>query len=109
MVVDVTGGILTAIGFVFAGVTVGLNRSKILKGYDNEVDNGRDRIRQEITEKLNSYTARIKQKIDDNFFKFDKLLEDEQETLDYLESEHERIINEINDVKQEVKNSMQNI
>ncbi len=109
MIVDVTGGILTAIGFVFAGVTVGLNRSKILKGYDKEVNNGRERIRQEITEKLNSYTARIKQKIDNNFFKFDKLLEEEQETLDYLESEHERIINEINDVKKDVKNSIQNI
>ena len=109
MVVDVTGGILTAIGFVFAGVTIGLNRSKILKGYDVEVNKGRERIREEISLKLNSYTARIKQKIDDNFFKFDKLLEEEENILTHLESEHNRILEEINIVKADLNTSMNKI
>lgn len=100
--VDVTGGILTAIGFVFAGVTVGLNRSKIIKGYETEVANGRKRIEEEITVKLNDYTRKIKSRINDNFIKFDQLLEEEEKMINFLESEHERISTEINDVKKEV-------
>jgi len=103
---DVTGGILTAIGFVFAGVTVGLNRSKIIMGYESEVENGRARITEEITEKLNAYTARIKNKINDNFYRFDRLLEEEQNTISFLESEHERILVEIQEVKKEVSKSL---
>ena len=100
--VDVTGGILTAIGFVFAGVTVGLNRNKIIKGYEKEVSNGRVRIQEEITIKLNEYTKKIKDRINDNFVRFDKLLEEEQETITYLEKENERITVEISQVKEEV-------
>jgi GTPase SAR1 family protein len=99
---DVTGGILTAIGFVFAGVTVGLNRSKIIKGYETEVANGRERIKEEITIKLNEYTTKIKNRINDNFVRFDQLLEEEQKTITYLEEEHHRITAEISQVKQEV-------
>lgn len=102
MLLDVTGGIFTAIGFVFAGVTVGLNRSKIIKGYENEVEKGRGKIKEEITEKLNAYTERIKSKIDDNFFRFDKLLEGERNTIEYLEKEHERISEEIGIIKNEI-------
>jgi len=106
MVLDVTGGILTAIGFVFAGVTVGLNRSKIIKGYDSEVAKGRLKIQEEISEKLNAYTARIKAKIDDNFYQFDRLLENEGSTIAKLESEHDRIKNEITEVKHEIQKSI---
>ncbi len=100
--VDVTGGILTAIGFVFAGVTVGLNRNKIIKGYEAEVANGRERIKEEITIKLNEYTTKIKNRINDNFVRFDQLLEEEQKTIGYLEAEHSRITQEITQVKEEV-------
>lgn len=100
--VDVTGGILTAIGFVFAGVTVGLNRSKIIKGYETEVARGRKRIEEEITIKLNDYTSKIKGRINDNFLRFDQLLEEEKEMIEFLESEHGRISQDINGVKAEV-------
>ena len=103
MVFDVTGGILTAIGFVFAGVTVGLNRSKIIRGYEEEVARGRQRIEDEVTEKLNNYTSRIKAKIDDNFTRFDKLLEEEKTQIEFLESEFQRIEIEIKAIKQQVQ------
>jgi len=105
MVLDVTGGILTAIGFVFAGVTVGLNRGKILKGYDIEVAKGRLKIQEEISEKLNAYTARIKNKIDDNFYQFDRLLDNEEATISKLEGEYNRIEKDITELKQEVQKS----
>ena len=100
--VDVTGGILTAIGFVFAGVTVGLNRSKILKGYEMEVSKGRERIKKEITEKLNTYTRRIKERIDSNFLNFDEHLKQESEVVSLLENESSRIDVEIKQVRHEV-------
>ncbi len=103
MVLDVTGGILTAIGFVFAGVTVGLNRNKIIKGYDHEVGIGRGKIKDEISSKLNAYTQRIKEKINDNFYKFDKLLDDEGKVIKHLEDEHERINLEIKDIKKQIQ------
>ena len=105
VVLDVTGGILTAIGFVFAGVTVGLNRGKILKGYDVKVAKGRLKIQDEISEKLNAYTARIKNKIDDNFYQFDKLLENEEAMISKLEGEYNRIEKDITELKQEVQKS----
>ena len=106
MMWDVTGGILTAIGFVFAGVTVGLNRSKIIKGYETEVAKGRVKIQEEVTQKLNTYTSRIKEKINNNFSKFDRLLEGEEKMITYLEDEHLRIKNDITTVKQEVQSSL---
>ncbi len=103
VVFDVTGGILTAIGFIFAGMTLGLNRSKIIKQYEKEVDNGREKIREEVTQKLHNYTRNIKEKIEDNFNRFDKLLEEEQETIKELESEHARIEASISQLKLEVQ------
>lgn len=103
MLVDVTGGILTAIGFVFAGVTVGLNRSKIIKGYIAEVAKGRKRIEEEVTIKLNNYTSRIKEKINDNFTRFDKLLEEEKEEITYLENAHSEISSDLEKLKKEIQ------
>jgi len=100
--IDVTGGILTAIGFVFAGVTVGLNRNKIIKGYETEVAKGRQKIEEEITLKLNDYTSKIKSRINDNFLRFDQLLEEEKTMIELLEAEYVRIDKDIHEVKAEV-------
>ena len=99
MVFDITGGILTAIGFVFAGISVGLNKGKIISAYDKAVDEGRDKIEREVSLKLNNYARNIKEKIDDNFYKFDQLLEDEEKTISYLDLEYNRINKEIKTLK----------
>jgi len=103
MMFDITGGILTTIGFLFAGVTLTLNKSKLIRQYEKEVGVGRERIEREITEKLNNYTHRIKEKIEDNFYKFDKLLSDENKTIEHLESEHQRILSSITEIKKTVQ------
>jgi len=103
LVFDITGGILTTIGFIFAGVTLTLNKSKLIKQYEKEVSAGRERIKREVTEKLNNYTTRIKEKIEDNFMKFDKLLEEEKGTIEHLESEHDRILKSISATKKDVQ------
>lgn len=103
MMFDITGGILTTIGFVFAGVSITLNKSKLIKQYENEVAVGRERIEREVTEKLNNYTHNIKEKIEDNFYKFDKLLSDEKDTIEHLENEYTIIESSLKSIKSELQ------
>ena len=103
MMFDITGGILTTIGFVFAGVSITLNKSKLIKQYEKEVAVGRDRIETEVTEKLNNYTHNIKEKIEDNFYKFDKLLSDEKDTIEHLENEFSVIESSLKSIKSELQ------
>jgi hypothetical protein len=80
-VFDITGGVLTAVGVLFAGVTLGLNRGKVLNKFEEEIVKGRVKMKDEVTEKLSDYTQRIRQKIESNFFEFDQLLEKEGHTI----------------------------
>ena len=94
-VLDITGGILTAVGLAFAGVSVGMNRRKILNQYQSEIDKGRKHIEAEVTEKLVDYTGRIRERIDSNFYKFDEMLTTEEEMIQYLEKSHIEVKQEI--------------
>ncbi len=91
MVFDITGGILTTIGLLFAGVSVGLQRGKVIRGYRSEIEKGRSQLEQEVSGKLNAYIANIKQKIDSNFAEFDQLLQDEAQQIETIESKQQSI------------------
>jgi ribosome biogenesis GTPase A len=88
MVLDVTGGIITAIGFLFAGVTSSVKKRRIIKGFRNEIDKGRTKLQEEVSEKLKDYILRLKGKIDNNFRNFDVMLEREAEQIEWLEQRH---------------------
>lgn len=92
-VFDITGGVLTAVGVLFAGVTLGINKGKIIKKFDEEIIKGSTRIHEEIHEGLSQYTRRIRQKIETNFVEFDQLLNKEKETLLHFD-EMQKIIQE---------------
>ncbi len=77
-VLDVTGGILTGIGLLFAGITAGLQRRKIVNGYHEEIARGRERMNEALDSKLHAYVGTIKQRIRDNFSELDALLENEK-------------------------------
>ncbi len=77
-VLDVTGGILTGVGLLFAGVTAGLQRRKIINGYDEEIAGGRARMSEELDTKLRTYVHIIKGRIDENFGELDALLANEE-------------------------------
>lgn len=77
-VFDVTGGILTGVGLLFAGVTAGLQRNKIINGYDEEIAKGRARMQEELDTKLRGYVRTIKSRIGDNFGELDALLANEE-------------------------------
>lgn len=86
MVFDITGGILTTVGLLFAGVSVGWQRSKIIKGYREEILKGRNQLEDEVSRKLKDYITNIKLKIDNNFSKFDDMLNKEESMINELKS-----------------------
>jgi len=105
-VFDITGGVLTTIGLVFAGVTVGIKRKKILHNFDEEIYKGRRKLELEVPDKLTSYTKRIRERIEENFFEFDKHLKEEKTAIEYLESSYEEIKIELKNGKADLENSL---
>ncbi len=94
-VFDVTGGVLTAVGVLFAGITLGLNRSKVIRKFEEEIVRGHDGLQADITEIMSDYTRRIKFKIESNFIEFDKMLEYEGKTLERVERVEQEISKEL--------------
>jgi ribosome biogenesis GTPase A len=94
-VFDITGGVLTAVGVLFAGVTLGLNRSKVVGKFEEEIKRGRIRLADDVNEKLNDYTIRIKNRIEDNFYEFDNMLTKEGQTIYRVVKVQDEIKNEL--------------
>ncbi|NNE28286.1 MAG: GTP-binding protein [Saprospiraceae bacterium] len=107
-VLDVTGGILTAVGLVFAGVTIGWNRRKILAGFRKEISRGRETLRVDVTNKLNTYIRHIKEKIDANFEGFDKMLAQEKDAVKILNEKLDLISQDLKGMEGTLKITDQN-
>ncbi len=105
VVADVTGGILTAVGLIFAGVSIGLKRRKILESYDSEIANGRVKLEQEVTERLKNYVHHIKNRIDANFSTFDELVTNEEQEVKSLEDTHLALDKELDDIGADIVRS----
>ena len=88
MVFDITGGVLSTIGLLFAGVSVGLKRRKVINGFQAEIAKGRLRIEEEVSGKLSRYVSHIKNRIDANFSSFDEMLNNEEKQIASLENKH---------------------
>jgi predicted ribosome quality control (RQC) complex YloA/Tae2 family protein len=96
---DITGGVLTAVGLVFAGGSIVLQKRKIMDGYRSEIDKGRIRMEGEVSDKLKNYILNIKKKIDANFNKFDQLIEDEEKQITHLNTRHEFIASRLDEIE----------
>jgi small GTP-binding protein len=101
-VFDITGGILTTIGLLFAGVTTTVKRRKILNSFRNEIDKGERQLKTEVTDKLKTYIVQLKSKIDSNFKDFDTMLERENEQLQFLEKHYQSIAERTNRLQTEI-------
>ncbi len=99
MVFDITGGVLTALGFLVAGVTLGFQRGKVLKQYKTEMDKGRNRLEQELKLELYAYVESIKTRMNDQFSKFDALIQQEASELGVLVSDLDKIRMDLGDIK----------
>ena len=83
-VLDITGGFITGIGLIFTGVSVGFQRKKIMKNFNEEIKKGKINLEKELSEKLKQYIKDIKEKINSNFAKFDELINVEEKELKIL-------------------------
>lgn len=90
-VFDITGGILTTVGLLFAGFATNLKRRKIISGFQEEIAKGRQNIDSSVTEQLKTYIKRLKERIDSNFDPFDLMLEKEKEQIAQLSLEQVRV------------------
>ena len=101
-VLDVTGGILTTLGLVFAGATAVVKRGQILEAFRKEIAKGSTQLENEVTERLFNYIRSIKHKIDLNFSGFDNLLDTENKQITDLENRHTDIKNRVLMLQQEL-------
>lgn len=95
MVFDITGGVLTTLGFLAAGITLGLQRGKVIRQYNTEMEKGRNRLEQELKLELYTYIESIKTRMEAHFGKFDELLRHEMLELSTLIDDLGKIRNEL--------------
>lgn len=87
-VFDISGGLITTLGLLFAGITTGIKRKKILRRFREEVTMTRLKIEAELSGKLEEYVVQIKEKIEHQFDEFDELLEKEGHELRQLKENY---------------------
>lgn len=103
-VLDITGGVITTVGLLFAGVTIGVNRAKVMANYRSEIAKGRAKLKDELDEKLRLYIRTIQQKIDGNFVGFDAMINNEAEQIRILSAQHQAIFERLVMMKKELEN-----
>ncbi len=108
MVFDITGGVLTAIGILFAGVSLGLQKRKIMRNFKEEIDKGRNKLEKEVTGRLEAYVTDISGKIDSNFHRFDELLANEQRSLKELDNTLDEITSDLQTAEKDISEHLSN-
>lgn len=102
MVFDITGGVLTALGFLVAGITLGLQRGKVMRQYRSEMEKGRKRLQQELAAALYTYIDTLKVKMNAQFQKFDDFIASETSELETLQKELKQIKLDLEKIKKVV-------
>ncbi|HKK77829.1 MAG TPA: dynamin family protein [Saprospiraceae bacterium] len=100
---DITGGILTAIGLIFAGLGTSGKRKKVIRGFQQEIAKGREKLNTDVTEILKTYIKRLKNKIDGNFHRFDEMLQKEEQQIAALTEEQVAISQRLEELHQELR------
>ncbi|MCI4670413.1 MAG: dynamin family protein [Bacteroidia bacterium] len=99
---DITGGIISAVGLLFAGGSIALRRGKIINGFGSEIKQGRKQLKEELLDKLKAYVQHIRRKIDQNFEDYDKLLENEKNQFQALITRYKEIEMEMDKLEKEI-------
>jgi len=106
MAFDITGGILSAIGILFAGITVGLKRRKVMGSFAKEVAKGRASLEEDISTKLEKYVDTIEQRIDHNFWNFDAMIQLEEQEMSQLGDKYQAVDQRLQSIENEIKEHM---
>jgi GTPase SAR1 family protein len=105
-VFDITGGVLTGVGILFAGITAGMQRRKIVNGYNEETAKGRDRMSEVLEHKLKSYVRTIKGRIGENFADLDALLANEAKQIVHLETKYNTLKSKLEEINQQLQSNI---
>ncbi len=104
-VFDVTGGILTTVGLLFAGISTSLQRRRVLKQYRQAIAEGRSKLEAEVTRQLDEYIRGLRRRIERHFRAFDRMLEEEGAALEKLQQRYEEIVARLEALEQERRNA----
>lgn len=105
-VLDITGGVLTGLGVLFAGITAGVQRRKIVNGYKEEIARGRAGMQETLESKLNGYVRTIKGRISDNFSNLDAMLANEETQIARFREQWAQISSRMDSMETEVNSSL---
>ncbi len=105
-VMDFTGGIVTTIGLLFAGITTGINKRKVLKEFDNEMKAGRGNLQSDLGDKLTLYIENIQENIEQHFARFDAYLHQEATEVEKAAAESASIKSRIQKLQIEIKSEL---
>lgn len=100
---DITGGVLSALGLAVAGGTIMAKRGKIIKGFAQEIEKGRNLLAEELDDKLKTYVHHIREQIEGNFQEFDDLLKTERQHIELLSTQQEEISRQLNEMEKKLK------
>ena len=85
---DVTGGLLTTIGVLFAGITTAVKKRKIMDTFRQEIAKGKSTLDKEISRNLKEYIHNLRKKIEDNYRRFDMMLINEEKQIATIEAKY---------------------
>ncbi len=100
---DITGGILTTIGLLFAGISTQGKRRQIINGFKRELQEGREQLETDVEEKLKAYITNLKEKIERNFERFDLMLEQERTQIEKLSAQQTSVEQRLDQVKEDLQ------
>lgn len=103
MVFDITGGVLTGIGLLLAGISSGYSRSKVLKAFRQETEKGAEKIEERTEEVLSRYIGEITLQMDGAFKKLDEHLETEESVIQEMEKTSDEISQKLASIKNEMQ------
>lgn len=94
-IVDVTGGLLTTGGLVFAGGTMFFKKRNVMEDFDNEIKNGRNKLKTTIEDQIKRYTHNIKERLNSSFAPLDLHINKEESSLNDLQGKIDGLKNKI--------------
>ena len=106
MVFDITGGVLTTTGLLIAGVSLGFKRRQILKGFSAEINRGKAKFNSEVRDSLKAYIQRIKERIDNNFAKFDHHLKEEGAGITVFTNQLKQLFAQIEELERDIESQL---
>ncbi len=100
---DVTGGVISGLGFLFAGALAFFQKRKFMDAFRKEILKGRSDLETGVRTRLNEYIINIRKKIESSFNNFDGLLQYEDEQLKKLDVSHAKIKSDLGKLESELK------